>query len=151
MQPSEHVKLSSGSVSGSDALDLPKKKMDMIHSRMVSGSHFSVFAVFAPCLFASVRHGHNQFIDDILVQSRHCGSNWSHLKKLFHHVGFKTLRFDRHDQCGTHCQSDVECAVMEKEEELSNLLQLRRSNKLHASQGTRSGRCAGHVVLQVHA
>jgi uncharacterized protein YkwD len=33
---------------------------------------------------------------------------------------------------GAHCESDVECAVMEKEEELSNLLQLRRSNKLYA-------------------
>ena len=54
--------------------------MDMIHSRIVSGSHFSVFAVFAPCLFASVRHDHKQFIDDILVQSRHCGSNLSHIK-----------------------------------------------------------------------
>ena len=92
------------------------------------------------------------------IHRRHLGAEqalWFELvshQKLFHHVGFYTLRFDRR---GTHCESHVECAVMEKEEELSNLLQLRRSNKLYASQGTRSGICAGHVVsaqcLQVHA
>ena len=117
---------------------------------MVSGSHFSVFAVFAPCLFASVRHDHNQFIDDILVHSSHCGSNLSHVKNCSTMLGLQLFGLIA-TISGTHCESDVECAVMEKEEELSNLLQLRRSNKLHASQGTRSGRRAGHVVLQVHA